>query len=107
MRSGNIEPSWDEKNTLDGSIIWTNITTMFCCHCDEIIVLGEPYRRYANGPLAHRECFLRGLTLGEARIVALRGSWDVTRATSFDVGDTAEDSPRAAVQAWDNHRRRN
>lgn len=32
-----------------------------CCHCDEPVAAGDDGWMYSNGPVAHRECYMRAI----------------------------------------------
>jgi hypothetical protein len=40
-----------------------------CCHCDEPIIEGDQGVIYANGPVAHLNCFLRQTTGSVAHVL--------------------------------------
>jgi hypothetical protein len=67
----------------------------FCCHCDEPIVEGDSGVIYANGPIAHRNCFLRGI-FGSVAHIEHRCSCFVKGASE---GDDPKMTRRQAADA--------
>jgi hypothetical protein len=57
-----------------------------CIHCDELIEEGDTGVIYANGPVAHRDCFLRGV-FGSRAHIEKRCSCFVDGATETDPPD--------------------
>lgn len=80
---------------------------MVCLHCGESIRATEPFERYINGPVAHKECFMRQ-AIGSVAHIERRCSCYVPGA--FEGDDprlTKRQAARAAVRAWYNHQERN
>jgi hypothetical protein len=72
----------------------------YCAHCLEKIEEGDSGVVYANGPAAHRNCFLRGV-LGSVAHIEKRCSCYVRGSIEGDpAGMTARQSADAAVAAW-------
>ena len=71
-----------------------------CSHCGEKIEAGDDGIRYANGPVAHRNCFLRGF-IGSVAHLERRCSCYVPGATCTDPpGLTRRQAADAAVKLY-------
>ena len=70
-----------------------------CIHCEEEIVIGDDGFFYANGPVAHRECFLRQ-TVGSVQHQQKLCSCYVPGADGHydENGMTPREAARAAVK---------
>lgn len=72
-----------------------------CCHCSEIIEAGDTGIMYANGPVAHRNCFLRA-TIGSVAHIRRRCSCFVPGSTEDDPpGMTRRQAADAAVGLYE------
>jgi len=71
-----------------------------CTHCAEAIAEEEPGFRYANGPVAHYECFMR-MSVGSLAHIEKRCSCFVPGAECTDPPEMARrEAARVAVAAW-------
>jgi hypothetical protein len=72
-----------------------------CCHCHEPIEAGDDGWLYANGPAAHRECYIRAIVGSVAhqqkRCSCFGGTAD------HDEGITRRQDARAALEYWEAH----
>jgi len=77
-----------------------------CVHCDEPIAENDQGIVYANGPIAHLNCFLRGIH-GSLAHIEKRCSCYVPGATCTDPeGMTKREAANAAVEAVEKYMRR-
>lgn len=74
--------------------------SLVCIHCDEPVLSSEEREQYANGPIAHRECFARRV-IGSLAHIERRCSCYVPGATCTDPPEmTRREAARAAVKAF-------
>jgi hypothetical protein len=72
-----------------------------CSHCDEPIVNGDSGIVYSNGPVAHRNCFLRQ-SIGSVAHLRKRCSCYVPGSTEFDPPNmTRRQAADEAVRLWE------
>jgi hypothetical protein len=72
-----------------------------CYHCSEPIQKGDTGIAYANGPVAHKNCFLRGI-IGSVAHQQRRCSCFVSGSTEGDPsGMTPRQAADAAVKEWE------
>lgn len=72
-----------------------------CCHCDEPIAKGDDGWIYANGPVAHRECYLRqivGSVAHQQRLCSCFGG-----VGCDEEGLTKRQAAKAALDYWELH----
>jgi hypothetical protein len=78
-----------------------------CIHCEEQIVSGDSGVFYANGPAAHRNCFLRGV-IGSLAHIQKRCACYVRDSDESDpLGLTPRQAADAAVAEWERRSRVN
>jgi hypothetical protein len=74
--------------------------SLVCVHCDEPIFAHENFERYANGPVAHSECFARRV-IGSVAHIERRCSCYVPGAACTDPPEmTGRVAARAALKAF-------
>jgi hypothetical protein len=73
-----------------------------CVHCDERIEAGDDGWFYANGPVAHRECYLRGV-IGSVAHQERRCSCFGGSARDEEEGMTRRQGAKAAVEYFETH----
>lgn len=71
-----------------------------CVHCEEKIEADDSGMIYANGPAAHRNCFLRGVLGSVAHIEKRCGCYVVGSTEGDPPGLSARAAADAAVAAW-------
>jgi hypothetical protein len=77
-----------------------------CVHCDDAFTHEDSGVQYANGPLAHLNCFLRG-TYGSVAHIEKRCGCYVEGSTEGDPeGMTKRQAADAAVEAYEKMQRR-
>lgn len=76
-----------------------------CCHCDEPIRIDDHIESYCNGPMAHRECFMRQ-AIGSVAHQEKRCSCFIPGSDCGDPpGMTRREAAKAAVELFYRTRR--
>jgi hypothetical protein len=71
-----------------------------CIHCGEPVLDHEPHDQYANGPIAHRPCFMRAL-IGSLAHQQQQCSCYVLGSECGDPSDmTRRQAAEAAYKYW-------
>lgn len=88
-------PAYDDSPRVDTPVGET------CIHCGELVAADDDGWHYANGPAAHRECYLRaivGSVAHQQRRCSCYGGSD-----KDEDGMTHRQAARAAMAYWESH----
>lgn len=75
-----------------------------CFHCREEVKEGEDRFECANGPIAHRNCFLRGVIGSVAHVLRKCRCFVPGSFLGDPEGMTVRQAADAAVQVWEARR---